>query len=86
MNDIELNDDKLLEKFDKKVLEFIEGKLVNVKYFYSFPMSSEKYIIFDVQHKDIIINTSINNIETLKCIMEIGKELDILKVEKEEEK
>lgn len=84
MNDIKSNDTELLEKFDKKSLEFIEGKLSNVKYSYSFPMSSEKYVIFDVGHKDIIINTSINNIETLKCIMEIGKELNILKVEKEE--
>lgn len=81
MNDIELNDDELLKKFDKKALEFIEGKLINVKYSYSFPMSSEKYIIFDVVHKDIIINASIDNIETLNCIMEIGKKLNILKEE-----
>lgn len=83
MNDIELNDDKLLKKFDKKALEFNERKLITVKYYYSY--SKEKYIIFDVEHKDIIINTAISDIEELNCIMEIGKKLNILKVKQEEE-
>lgn len=84
MNDIKLNDTKLLKKFDRKALEFIEGKLIAVKYYYSYSMSNEKYIIFDVKNKDIIINTAISDIEELNCIMEIGKKLNILKVVKEE--
>lgn len=79
MNDIKLNDDKLLEKFDKKFLEFYERKLIVIKYYYS--VSSEECIIFDVEHKGILINTAISDIEELNCIMEIGKKLNILKEE-----
>lgn len=82
MNDIELNDDKLLKKFDRKALEIFGKELISVKYYNLY--SNEDYIIFDIPHSEININTKISDIEELNCIMEIGKKLNILKVEKEE--
>lgn len=79
MNDIELNDDKLLKKFDRKALEILGKELISVKYYDIY--SNENYIIFDISHSEININTKISDIEELNCIMEIGKKLNILKEE-----
>lgn len=80
MDNIELNDDELLKKFNMKSLEMSEKELINVKY-YSYYCSDTNYIYFDIEHKVININTRISDIKELKCIMEIGKKLNILKEE-----
>lgn len=80
MDDIELNDDVLLEKFNMKILQISRKKLVAVKY-YSYHFPDKDYIYFDIEHSEIHINTAISEIEELNCIMEIGKKLNILKEE-----